>query len=144
MNQEQLEVAIAKIKNMFKKNGNKEIYIKKIKKELCIIDKETNWGSVVFQLTNRKIIEKSANFEKENGKSFFYYKPGQAVLNDQLKGKISYKIFDQHNNVYTYSSDELLDQTLNELLMKNPSLELTVCKPIRTVKAELKFVTFEV
>ncbi len=137
---------IDKIKDLYHKNNFQEVSSLDLKKLLN--NEELNmsgneWGGVLGQLLTKNIIQKNQQKKiRIEGNVIFFYGPGSEILKEKAKGnKVSFVILDQNGLKHEYLSDDVLDDTLNEILNKNPNLELTVLKPIKRVKAEFKLVT---
>lgn len=137
-----------KITNLYERNQYKEVSSEKLKEvlsEFCLNQPSTFWGHVLSVLIAHKIIKKNINrTEKVNGKNSFFYGPGAAILKNNVNSKTTSIILDQFGNKYECPSEDMIDETIRELVNKNTKLEITVYKPIKTVKAEVKLITQEI
>lgn len=143
--QEKIET---KITNLYERNQYKEVSSEKLKEvlsEFCNNQPSTFWGHVLSVLIAHKIIKKNINrTEKVKGKNCFFYGPGVAILKNNINSNTASIILDQFGNKYEYPSEDLIDETIRELVNKNTKLEITVYKAIKTIKAEVKLITKEI
>jgi hypothetical protein len=113
-----------------------------LKKFLGLENSGNAWGSLLSVLMAKKIIVKIEDkFEKVNSKPIYYYKLSPMFNNNFNEPTKNYIIYDQNGNIHDYTNDLLLEKDLVNLIKKNPLLELSVYKKIKTIKAEVKIIT---
>lgn len=138
---------VSKINALYERNNYQEVSSVVLKEELSeflINQKTTFWGHVLSVMLSAGVIKKNPNrTERIQSNLCYFYGPGAVIVKNK-KDSPTHLIIDQFGTKYEYPCDQTLDQIVANIVNKDPKLELTIFKAVKTVKAEVKLITQEI
>jgi hypothetical protein len=121
----------------FANNKVEDMLSTEIKEVIKFEGESMQWGGLLSKLINEGYLVKiPEKIKKIKGRPFSYYKLGATALNQKFNTML---ILDQHGKHYPGVEEDKLDDYLKELLIQNPSIELSAYKLVRSAKASVSF-----
>lgn len=130
-----------KLKTIFEANNMKPMLSTQLKERLLganeNLNESTVWGNLLSTLITLKILQKTTESERINGRRVFYYRMG-SVSSTPKTTSIPKIVATIYNNLtgdtYIVVDEETVSSKIEELRKNNPNYSFTVLEPTRILQ----------